>query len=179
MSLIKKVLQAENILFGINDIERITNHKTNIIKYSDLENVNNINNILVDGACVILYQKENNNGHWVCIFKAPWKDNLLYFFDPYAFKIDEEIKYSDFQLRRHNNKVIPHLTILIRNSNYEIQSNNIKYQDFSNHINTCGRWVSHRLLHRNLTPKEYYEYMYKNKGYTPDFWVSIATLGDL
>ena len=179
MSLEEKILNAENILFKTSDIERITEYKTNIIRYSDLENVNNIDDILHYDACIILYQKTNNSGHWISIFKARWEPNLLYFFDPYGFQIDQEIKYSDFQLSRHNNKIIPHLTRLIQMSNYKIQSNNIQYQGLSNNINTCGRWASHRLLHRNLTPKQYYEYMYKNKYYTPDFWVSLATIQNL
>lgn len=179
MSLEQRILNAENVLFRTSDIERITEYKTNIIRYSDLESVNNIDDILHYDACVILYQKKSNSGHWISIFKAPWDNNLLYFFDPYGYDIDEEIQYSDFQLSRHNNKVVPHLTRLIQMSKYKIQSNNIQYQLFDKHINTCGRWASHRLLHRNLNPKQYYNYMYKNTQYNPDFWVSLATLQNL
>jgi hypothetical protein len=64
-------------------------------------------------AVIILYMKTSNFGHWCTLFKSPWKPETLYFFDSYSYQMDEEIKYSDEQLRLHDGQEVPHLTHLI------------------------------------------------------------------
>jgi hypothetical protein len=98
----KIVLKAEQIPLSGSDIERITEGKAQILKYSDLHQYNTIDDVFGDKeSVIILYQKTSNFGHWCCIFKAPWKPETLYFFDSYSYQMDEEIKYSDEQLRIH------------------------------------------------------------------------------
>lgn len=171
------VKDAEKIPLSGSDIETITEGKANIIKYSDLHKYSSIDDVFGSKeAVIILYLKTSNFGHWCALFKAPWKPETLYFFDSYAFQMDEEIKFSDEQLRIHGGEEVPHLTHLIRKSNYYLQENDYRFQSKQHDINTCGRWASHRVRHMDMTGSEYKTYMAKNKHYTPDFFVSILTI---
>lgn len=171
----KDILRAEDFDLSDDDILRITDNKTKIFLYSDLEQVDNIDDILNPyGCCVILYQLEANVGHWVCLIKH--KNNTLEFFDPYGMSIDEELKYSKYNLRRHRGVITPHLTALIDKSNYKLVSNDFKLQKFKEHVNTCGRWVSMRIRFKDVSLSKFIKLFTDNKCYDGDFWISAMTL---
>lgn len=170
-----KILKAEDYDLSDTDILRITDNKTKIYLYSDLEKVNSINEILEPyGCCVILYQLEQNIGHWVCLIRH--KNDTLEFFDPYGMSIDEELKYSEFNLRRHRGVKTPHLTALIDKSNYKLITNTAKLQKFKEHVNTCGRWVSMRIRFKDVSLSKFIELFTDNKCYNGDWFVSAMTL---
>jgi len=170
-----KIKKAEDYDLTDSDILRITDYKTKILLYSDLETIDNIDEILEPyNCCVILYQLEINIGHWICLIKQ--NNNEIEFFDPYGLQIDTELKYSDFNLRRHQGQIVPHLTALLDKSNYHIKSNKVQLQEFKEHINTCGRYVSMRIRFRTVPINKFIELFTKNKCYNSDFWVSAMTL---
>jgi hypothetical protein len=121
-----------------------------IILYSELKNVKNIDDILINNACIILYQIKRNSGHWVCIIKH---DNLYEYFDPYGHKID-------YYIGKCRNKT-PYLSRLIFGTNKKAISNNYKYQEIGQHIATCGRHCICRVLLKNISLKEYHA-IFKN-----------------
>jgi hypothetical protein len=170
-----KILKAEDFDLSDSDILRITDNKTKIYLYSDLEQFDNIDEILEPyGCCVILYQLEQNVGHWICLIKN--KNDTLEFFDPYGLSIDEELKYSEFNLRRHGGVVTPHLTALIDKSNYKLITNTAKLQKFKEHVNTCGRWVSMRIRFKDVSLSKFIKLFTDNKCYNGDWFVSAMTL---
>ena len=71
----------------------ILKNETNIIEYNQLYNVYNIDDVLKNGSCVILYTTKRENGlssgHWCCVVALK---NKICFFDPYGYIIDDEIK---------------------------------------------------------------------------------------
>ena len=171
------VKDAENIALSGSDLETITEGKANIIKYSDLHQYNSIDDVFGSKeSIIILYLKKSNFGHWCCLFKAPWKPETLYFYDSYGFQLDEEIKFADEQLRIHQGQEVPHLTHLIRKSNYYLEQNDFQYQSKEHHINTCGRWAGMRVRHMDMSPTQFKTFFTKNKHYTPDFWVSVLSI---
>ena len=171
----KDIYRAEDYELSEDDIMRITDNKTNLILYSDLEQVDNINEILNPyDCCVILYQLEQNVGHYICLIKH--KNNTLEFFDPYGMNIDEELKYSKYNLRRHRGVITPHLTALIDKSNYKLLVNDNKLQKFKEHTQTCGRWVSLRIRFKDVSLEKFIKLFTHNKCYDGDFWVSAMTL---
>jgi len=171
------VKDAENIALSGSDLETITEGKANIIKYSDLHQYNSIDEVFGDKeAIIILYLKKSNFGHWCALFKAPWRPETLYFYDSYGFQLDEEIKFADEQLRIHQGQEVPHLTHLIRKSNYYLEQNDFQYQSKEHHINTCGRWAGMRVRHMDMSPTQFKTFFTKNKHYTPDFWVSVLSI---
>ena len=167
----KNILGSENIDLSGADIERITDGKCKIMAYEDLRSISNIEELLnPHNAVIILYQTKANYGHWVSILKY---DNHIEFFDPYGFGVDEELEIID---HLHLRNQTPHLTHLINNSNYKVIFNDKKLQKFSEHINTCGRWVSLRVRFKDVSLKKFINLMTKNKHYDGDFWVSALTI---
>lgn len=173
-SIERKIQQTENSPLSDTEIKLITEGKCNIITYEQLHNVNNIDEILQPwGAVIILYQLESDFGHW-CALKTTSK-NRLDFFGSYGLKLDEQLKFSKYNLRLHKGEVVPHLTHLINQSKYKVSSNEFQLQMFKEHTNTCGRYASLFIRFRNLSNKEFVDLFTKNKEYSPDFWITAIT----
>jgi hypothetical protein len=172
------ILKSESIELGDDDILDMLNNKTNLLAYEDLERYSNIDEVLGPyGACVILYQRTDNNGHWACIFRTKSDKNVLNFFDPYGIQMDEEIKKSEYQLSVHDGQIVPHLSDLISRSRYRVIQNTHQYQQYKNNINDCGRHCIVRLIFRNLSPVEYYKFITNSfQGMNPDDTVSMLTV---
>lgn len=170
------IKDAERFDLSGADIHRITDGKCNIIQYSDLERVNNLEEILSPhGAVMILYTTKKNFGHWVCLFKIN-NNKLLEFFDPYGLKIDEELQITnDLHLRDHNGIITPHLSALVNSGGYRVLSNTYQIQEFLEHTNTCGRHTGMRVRFRDTPLKKYIKLMTTNK-YNADWMVSAMTL---
>ena len=171
----KDIERSEDIYLSDTDILRITDNKCKVLLYSDLEQYNDIDSVLrPHGAVVILYQLEQNVGHWVCIIKHDSKH--IEVFDPYAIPIDEELQFSQYNLRRHNGKKVPHLSHLLDNSPYKISYNDVQLQQYKHHVNTCGAWVACRVRFRTDSIDRFVELFTDNKCYDGDFWVKSITL---
>ena len=171
----KYLLNAENIDLSGNDILDITNNETYIMSYEDLHNINNIDELFKDKDSVtILYQTKKNYGHWVALIKHD--DNNIEFFDSYGLNIDEELKYSEYNLRLHDNNLVPHLSHLLQTSQYNIIHNKIKLQQFVEHVNTCGRHCCVRIKFKKLSLSQYLSLITNNKFYNPDMWVTALTI---
>jgi hypothetical protein len=169
-----KIRQAENKALSDDELRMITEGKCNIITYEQLHSVNHIDEILQPfGAVIILYQLESDTGHW-CSLKTMGK-NKLDFFGSYGLKIDEQLKFSNYNLRLHKGEVVPHLTHLINNSKYKVSSNMVQLQENIAHVSTCGRYAGLFIRFRNLSNKEFVDLFTKNREFKPDFWVSAIT----
>jgi len=175
MSIDKLALKGEDYSISEDDLKNMTDNKYEIYKYHHLGDFNNINDILgANGGCIILFQNESaNSGHWVTLFKRD--SNTLEFFDSYGLKPDDELKYSKYNLRIHNNEPVPHLTHLLNNNNYKLIYNKFKFQKWKHETNTCGRHIGLRLKYRNYTLEEYKKLLMNNKYYDSDFWVTVLT----
>jgi hypothetical protein len=173
MSIEQYVKQGEKYSFSDKDIRDMTNNMYDIYTYENLSKYNNINDILGENkGAVILFQNTQNSGHWVSIWL---ENNILHFFDSYGLAPDEELKYAEYNLRMHNNNKVPHLSHLIQNSGYKLMYNKYKLQKSLKDTSTCGRWITYRLLHRNLSCSEFSALFKNNKYYDPDFWITIIT----
>ena len=150
-----------------DDILNICNGEANLLLNSELNHINDIDDILGDnGACIILYDKNNKDpGHWSCIYRE--NKNTLNFFCPYGYFIDDATDIIG------GNK---NLSRLINNSRYNLNYNKFKLQKLKKNINVCGRWVGIRLVLRDLNNNQFASLFKNNKHYSPDFWVCILTL---
>ena len=171
----KDIERAENVYLSDADILRITDNKCKVLLYSDLEKYADIDSLLAPhGAVVILYQLEQNVGHWVTVMKRGSKH--IEVFDPYALKIDQELQFSQYNLRRHNGMKVPHLSHLLDNSPYKISYNDTQLQEFKHHVNTCGRWCALRVRFRTDSLGRFVDLFTKNECYDGDFFVSALTI---
>jgi hypothetical protein len=148
--------------------------KTNLISYSELKHITNIEQILGPyKACVILYESKDRYGHWCVLFEQ--KPDTIEFMDSYGYFIDSELKYISKNFLKKKGLFHTYLINLLYSSHYKyIEYNNYPMQELKEGINTCGRHVITRLLYRNLKLDDYYQ-MIKNSGYTADEFVTLKT----
>ena len=157
-----------------NDIMKILDNNTNVIEYSTLYNINNIDDVLKNGSCVILYKTNINYGHWCCITT---NKNKICFFDPYGYLIDSEIKEfidNDFGHGYYKGKK---LVELLYNSKYKyIEYNDKPLQEMKTNINTCGRHCCTKIIFKNKSLESYIDMCNdKSMGYNPDNFVLKLT----
>ncbi len=153
------------------------NNTPNMIAYHDLYKVNNIDDILKNGMCIILYEVTDTFGHWTCILTHP---DSIEFFDPYNIIPDGEINtnFMDKSIIKKYYKKGPKLRKLLYNSDYDhIEYNDHALQKKSPNIGTCGRHVIIRLLFRDLNIDDYVKLLKKNlrKNETLDDLVTRLT----
>jgi hypothetical protein len=177
MSLINHLNAAEHLDLSGENITDITDGACIPMAYSFLSKVLHIDQLFERGnaALAILYQTtDSTTGHWVGLIKH--SSDHLEFFDPYAFKPDEELAYSPFDKRLIDDKAIPHLEHLLNESGYKITWNKVRLQQELTDVNTCGRHVATRVKFRDLPLKQYQTMLTSNKFGNPDMWVTSLTI---
>jgi hypothetical protein len=141
-----------NIPLSDDDIRNFFHGDIAIVNYNDLNKYNNINQILdlnKNGVVILVPMTDLNRGHWVGLCK---RDNIIYFFDSYGDKIEDELKHSKLNLKPGN------LLIPLLKSNYDIHYNEHKLQSDGPDIQTCGRWVC-CFIASNMSTDEFYNYI--------------------
>lgn len=131
----------------INTVNDSINIKPNVMRYGDLINYKKLEDIM---PVVILYEIKQKLGHWVCVFEH---NGYIEHFDSYGLKPDDELKYTNNHMRKILGMEIPYLTYLMMTSNKKIRYNHYRLQ--GEDTNTCGRWVSLRLIMNNLDEYEF------------------------
>jgi hypothetical protein len=139
-------------------------------KYGDLARMTGIDKFVTKKPIVILYPGESDmNGHWIGVFMTVDENGkkIVEVYDPYGFKIDDTLKYSDV-------KYPPYLAQLLYHSKYKIQFNNGRIQKWNDNVATCGRHVLNRINNRDI-PLDLYNNMMLNNGLglTPDQYVLL------
>lgn len=146
------------------DIQTILKNKCNVIEYSDLYNIDNLNDAFKNDCIVILYRSSPTSAHWCCVYRN--KEGIC-FFDPYGLVIDSEIDEIKTENPYYANSYYPskRLIQLILKGNYKhINYNNYKLQEMKSNVNTCGRHVATRLLFKDDTLEEYVKRLSGMKG---------------
>jgi len=136
--------------------------KTNIVTYSELKNVNNIDDVFINDSCIILYEKTAGDvGHWCCMVK---RNNLISYFDSYGREPDPYI-YLRGQY--------PYLSKLLYKSPYNLEYNEYDYQ--SKNVSTCGHHCIVRILFKYKPLKKYQDFMNQFKN-DDDVVTAISTM---
>lgn len=172
MNIVNYVKNAENIDLSDTDITKITDDKATIMSYTDLYNIDDIDDAFNNKQnLVLLYEISKGVGHWVALLKR--QNNAIEFFDSYALDVDEELNYTQNYYKNGE----AHLTRLLKNSKYHYYVNKTKFQEVKEHSNTCGRHCALRIKFSNLDLNAYTKLIYKpDNNYNSDFWVSCLTL---
>ena len=146
-----------------SDIREYLPNDNNIIEYSEIAKYNDINEMLPypNSYKVILYEQEDNDGHWATI-KTDGPN--IYYFDSYGNKIDHPLSWSkDNNYRLGQGK--HYLTNLLNKTNKQVQYNDVAYQAPSYDLATCGaHCVSFIKSGKNL--KDYFKMMKQLKKET-------------
>jgi hypothetical protein len=115
-----------------------------IIVYSDLQNVNNIEDLLPRNNTyfILLYQLESkNSGHWAILSRI---DDVIEYFDSYGKPPDYPIKH--WAIDQFKN--IPHqLSHILDKTNLIVVCNTICFQNMKiKNMSTCGAYAVMRAL---------------------------------
>lgn len=156
-----KLQEKEQKALSGTDILKLLNGKTRVIKYSELANINNINELLFGyNSVVILILSKENYGHWVCITR---RNDILEFFDSYGYFVDDPIYFKNTPkyFRKQNNQDYPHLTAILLNSynEYVITYNELRFQKKDRQTATCGRHVVCRIVYKDMDLYDYYRFL--------------------
>ena len=171
------ISQAEKVSLSDSDVRELTKGKCRVMLYSDLMNFNTIDEVLEPhGAVILLYQTDERlYGHYIALFKDANNPNKLIFYDSYGLKMDEELKFSKYNIKFMGG-IVPHLSDLIHRSKYSVESNMKRMQKNNKDENTCGRYAALRVIFRNLSNTQFNYMLSSNKHYDSDYAVSILTL---
>ena len=162
------VVRLINKALSDEDIQRILGSDAKIIKYSELGNLYDIDQLLPDEKdyCIILYEDRPNRGHWTALLKY---NNLYEHFDSYGVKPDSELKWIGEKRNRQLHQDEPYLTQLLKKEEEKYIYNNVAYQSKDSRVNTCGSHVVHRLYrlkNDNMSLPDYYQFMKSIKDQT-------------
>jgi hypothetical protein len=130
------------------DLERHTGIKpSDIIKYSDLKNYNDITDLLPSdkSARIILIEDKYNSGHWVAILRY---GKTIEYFNSYGAKWDTDWKFINKMVRLilgQNTNEMTRLMDKAKQDGWNTVWNDKKFQKLDNNIQTCGRWCVLRI----------------------------------
>lgn len=130
------------------DLERHLGVKPEeIIKYSDLKNYQDINDLLPTPSSfkIILIEDTFNSGHWVGVMKY---GKTIEYFNSYGAKWDTDWKFIS-KMRRiilgENTNEMTRLMDKASADGYKVIWNKHRFQKIGSGIQTCGRWVILRI----------------------------------
>jgi len=118
--------------------------KDKIMKYSELENFNTIDDLIPDkdDFRILLLESEPRVGHWCCLIR---KGDTVEFFDSYGKTHKGELKYIPKIINKMLNQPDDYLTRIMKSSKNPIFST-LKLQNDNPNVCTCGRHVIARIL---------------------------------
>jgi hypothetical protein len=151
--------EDRNIALSNYQINDILHGKTNILTYSALHKIKDINELLEPYKnFILLYMSKPNYGHWICVLKHP---DRIEFFDPYGGNNipDQELDSIKNDVKEITYQNYPYLSELIYKSGMPIEYNNYRFQEHNPDIKTCGRHCIVRVLFKNLLLDNYYDLM--------------------
>jgi hypothetical protein len=129
------------------DFKRYFGLDVPIIKYSELSNYNNMEELLPNDKDfkIVLTESDFNSGHWCCIMRY---NNNIEWFDSYGVHPEGQLSFIPLQVKQMLGQNKHHLTRLLKTlkPNQKIIFNNKALQVLKDGVNTCGRWVVARIL---------------------------------
>lgn len=162
-----------------DDINEILEPDTKIISYPKFGEMSSIDEAFDNiGRCVFLFLTESeSSGHWLCMFKRA--DNVIEYFDSYGGKPEAQRAWLSEEQLDDLDEGEPYLMNLLKASGYKVYYNTVKYQTDKNDINTCGRWITARLICKDMSNQQFYnlvrEQMKEEGVKSPDDWVALFT----
>ena len=151
----------------------------NIVDYTDLMNINNIEQLFENSLnCIVFFPVENEfQGHYTCMMYYP-DNHLISYFCPYGMSPMRNIILSNY-LKRFNENMLRMLPNLIKEfckSGGKFLINSYPLQSKKNNISTCGKMTTMRILNREISDPTDYKNFLKMYGLTPDQIVSLVFL---
>lgn len=153
--LLKALDHYKNIALTNEDVMRLVKDKANIILYSELYKINNIDELLEPhGAFFLLYEAKKHYGHWVSVIRT--NQNTIEYFDSYGGFIDHPLSWINPAFKKKSHQDYPYLTKLFYESKYKnLDYNQFRFQKKGGDVKTCGRWAALRILLKDMPLKDF------------------------
>ena len=107
------------------DLRTILGDNLKIIKYSELESVDSLEELLPNSKddLIMLYETEEDSGHRVAMLRYTDVNNYdrIEFFVPYGYRPDSELNSISKKMREKLGQDVPYLTRLIKKANDNAQ----------------------------------------------------------
>lgn len=141
-----------NVFEPISSNDILNKIDTNIIFYDDLFKYSNIEQMLKNDSCVLLYKSQPAYGHWVCLIRNKYG---IEFFDSYGKKPDEQKENINKDFLKLSNQYRDYLLDILIDASYKypIFYNEYKYQ--RKNVSTCGKHCVIRIIMKHLDTKSY------------------------
>lgn len=121
----------------INFFHKVNLPEPEIIRYPDIKTSDlEIDDCELSECNFILYEAVPYVGHWTILFYNN-VDNIIEFFDPLAYSVDEQLEFS-----YHKKPEL--LTMMVDSDEPEFEVNEIPFQ--SKGSDTCGIWATMRYM---------------------------------
>lgn len=138
-----------------DDVDKILQDSgsgTTFVKYDDLDKSTSILNYLDKRGRMMLLLPvlSDSSGHWVCLWFNK-RSKTLNYFDPYGLKPDYWMKHWDAPAAEELTPVLTDMLQQFNNRGGNVLVNTKKYQQYSDKVNTCGRWCAARLLLKDVS----------------------------
>ena len=160
------------------DIRNYFNQKINVIKFSELNDYDDIFDVLGPyERCIILFESGKlDTGHWTAlvVIREPKKKPYIEFFDSYGIIIEGELnpKYIPKSFQKLSNQKRGTLIKLLLNQSLPVHYSQYRLQELKNGVNTCGKWCCTRCQFNNISEDEFAKLM-RSTDYTPDELVCL------
>ena len=136
------------------DFKKYFGEDVPILKYSELENFKNIEELLPNNRDykIILTESKFNEGHWCCLMRY---DNVIEWFDSYGKKgghPEGQLSFIPGIIKKMLGQNKHHLTRLLKTvpKDYKVVFNNTPLQVLREGVNTCGKWCIARIQSMKL-----------------------------
>jgi len=170
----KKYAKQLSKMVASNEFQKMLGPEVNnkIMKYSDLERVKDLNDIMTEPKDyrIILIETQRNTGHWTTILK--YNDKYFEWFDSYSLKPDAEFEFISPEMQEILDERQHILTILLNKvllKGGKWIYNNVKFQKQAENVNSCGKWCAFRLfmfMKLNYNLKQFQDFMINQKKLT-------------
>lgn len=163
--LLNKYRQKLATMVSDLDFKRAFGDGVKVLKYSELSNYHNINDLLPNAKdyVFILIETKKNSGHWTCLLKY---DDVYEWFDSYGIRPDGELNFISKAIKELLGENHHELTRLIKTipKGSKMIYNKRKLQKLAEGINTCGRWCILRasMLNIGFDLKEFVDFIERN-----------------
>jgi len=163
MNQIQEILNhLKNVALSDDDLLKLMDGKANVVVYRNLSQYSTVNDLLYPyGVCFILYEWKPHYGHWCCLIRH---NNLLEAFDPYGLYPDDYLKLIPEPFRSESNQVVPALTNLLLEGDYELSYNEFQFQKRSSRVKDCGRWCVVRALLKEMDLEQFRDLFLNKNG---------------
>jgi hypothetical protein len=141
-----------------DDIQEFLNPDTKILTYPQFASMSHIDEAFdALGRCIFLFLTTSpTSGHWLCMFK---RGDTIEYFDSYGERPEAQREWLSEEELEELGQDEPYLWNLMRASGYKIFSNTVQYQKERGDISTCGRWCLLRLVCKDFTNKQFYQFI--------------------